>query len=173
MNRISSRRWRGAAPRRHAVAVAATPNHAGGPDAAAQRARQAELEREVADLRSKVANLTETLDKVVGVLASQGLGLDGEHLPPLKKPRYDRQDSEQLFLERLPSSVRGVAPLDFAPHSLDGLATSPRLADARGLEGQPLRRFGAEAVPGPAPAESTPAQQKKVEPVIPNLSLYK
>ena len=52
-----------------------------------QRARQAELEREVADLRSKVANLTETLDKVVGVLASQGLGLDGEHLPPLKKPR--------------------------------------------------------------------------------------
>ena len=36
----------------------------GGPDAAAQRARQAELEREVADLRSKVANLTETLDKV-------------------------------------------------------------------------------------------------------------
>ena len=87
------------------------------------------------------------------MLASQGLGLDGEHLPPLKKPRYDRQDSEQLFLERLPSSVRGVAPLDFAPHSLDGLATSPRLADARGLEGQPLRRFGAEAVPGPAPAE--------------------
>jgi hypothetical protein len=133
----------------------------GGPDAAAQRARQAELEREVADLRSKVANLTETLDKVVGVLASQGLGLDGEHLPPLKKPRYDRQDSEQLFLERLPSSVRGVAPLDFAPHSLDGLATSPRLADARGLEGQPLRRFGAEAVPGPAPAESTPAQQAR------------
>ena len=68
------------------------------------------------------------------MLASQGLGLDGEHLPPLKKPRYDRQDSEQLFLERLPSSVRGVAPLDFAPHSLDGLATSPRLADARGLD---------------------------------------
>merc|ERR1719460_2576589 len=86
---------------------------------------------EYADLRSKVANLTETLDKIVGVLASQGLVLDGEHLPPLKKPRYDRQDSEQLFLERLPSSVRGVAPLDFAPHSLDGLATSPRLADAR------------------------------------------
>ena len=87
----------------------------------------------------------------MGVLASQGLGLDGEHLPPLKKPRYDRQDSEQLFLERLPSSVRGVAPLDFAPHSLDGLATSPRLADARGLEGQPLRRFGAEAVRGRRP----------------------
>ena len=95
------------------------------------------------------------------MLASRGLGLDGEHLPPLKKPRYGRRDSEQLFLERLPSSVRGVAPLDFAPHSLDGLATSPRLADARGLEGQPLRRFGAEAVPGPAPAESTPAQQAR------------
>ena len=61
------------------------------PDAAVQRARQAELEREVADLRSKVANLTETLDKVVGVLASQGLGLDDEHLPPLKKPRYDQR----------------------------------------------------------------------------------
>jgi hypothetical protein len=131
----------------------------GGPDAAAQRARQAELEREVSDLRSKVMTLTETLDKVVGVLASQGLSIEDDR--PLKRPRYDRQDSEQMFLERLPSSVRGVAPLDFAPHSLDGSAISPRLADARGLEGQPLRRFGADPVPGPAPAESTPAQQAR------------
>ena len=71
----------------------------GGPDAAAQRARQAELEREVADLRSKVANLTETLDKVVGVLASRGLGgLDGvpllslTHAPERAVVKYLRHD---------------------------------------------------------------------------------
>ena len=85
------------------------------PDAAVQRARQAELERGVADLHSKVANLTETLDKVVGVLASQGLGLDGEHLLSLthapedsgveEEASVDSDDDEIWVLRRPPAEI--------------------------------------------------------------------
>ena len=88
-----------------------------------RRARQAELEREVADLRSKVANPTETLDKVVGVLASQGLGLGGTC-----RPRAALRPQDWSFFPSGCLRKRPAARL--APHSLDGLATSPRLADA-------------------------------------------
>ena len=89
------------------------------PDAAVQRARQAELERGVADLHSKVANLTETLDKVVGVLASQGLGLDGEHLLSLthapedsgveEEASVDSDDEEFGQLRRSPAEIEAEA----------------------------------------------------------------
>ena len=95
--------------------------------------------------RSQVGELRGIVDRVTGALGAAGVHLDGRGFPAPKRPRVDRQDSEQLFLERLPSSVR-VGSIDFAPHSLDGNALSPRLDQARGLEGQPLRRVG-----GPAP----------------------
>ena len=92
-----------------------SPNHSA-PDAAVQRARQAELERGVADLRSKVANLTETLDKVVGVLESQGLGLAAESLTHApedsgveEEASVDSDDEEYGQLFRSPAEIEAEA----------------------------------------------------------------
>lgn len=129
-------------------------DHAGA-DVAEQRKRQLELEREVGDLRTQVAELRGLVDQIVGGLGAVGVHLDGGPPPP-KRSKVDRQDSEQQFLERLPSSVR-VGSIDFAPNSLDGhglqAGLTPRLAHARGLEGQPLRRVAGDKA-GPAPAPS-------------------
>eukprot|EP00629_Pelagomonadales_sp_RCC1024_P017748 CAMPEP_0119270376 /NCGR_PEP_ID=MMETSP1329-20130426/7403_1 /TAXON_ID=114041 /ORGANISM="Genus nov. species nov., Strain RCC1024" /LENGTH=327 /DNA_ID=CAMNT_0007270395 /DNA_START=185 /DNA_END=1165 /DNA_ORIENTATION=- len=120
-------------------------------DVAAQRQRMAELEREVSDLRGKMGTMQNQLDTCMTALRSHGLLDDG---PAAKRARLERQDSEQVFLERLPSTVRSALPLDFAPHSLDGNSLSSpahALTGARALEGQPLARFAAAAAaPGDA-----------------------
>jgi len=98
------------------------------PDAAAQKQRQSEMERELQDLRQRVSELSQTVDDLRATVRTLLAATDEKPLPPQKKKR--RTDE-----------VLGPAPT-FSPGSLDVLAgvDAPAMY-AQSLEGKPLKRL--------------------------------